>query len=74
MMMGLEGRPCKERWKVQDMFSLRKRGLKGDTMAVFKYLKGCQVEDGTDLFSFAPEGTTRTNGWKLQARRFFTLW
>ena len=37
----------------------------GDMTAVFQYLKGCHREEGIDLFSIAPEGRIRTNGWKL---------
>ena len=41
------------------------RRLRGDMIAVFQYLKGCHREEGIDLFSIAPEGRTRTNGWKI---------
>ena len=47
------------------MFSLRKRRLRGDMIAVFQDLKGCHREEGIDLFSMAPEGRTRTKGWKV---------
>ena len=48
------------------MFSLTKRRLRGDMIAAFQYLKGCHREKGTDLFSIAPEGRTRTSGWNFQ--------
>ena len=47
-------------------------------IAAFQYLKDCYREEGMDLFSIAPEGRTRTNGWKpirgrsnLEIRRNF---
>ena len=39
-------------------------------IAIFKYLKGCHLEDGAELFSVAPEGWTRTNGFKLIQKNF----
>ena len=51
------------------MFSLTKRRLRGDMIAVFQYLKSCHREEGIDLFSIVPEVRTRTNGWKLVRRR-----
>ena len=52
------------------MFSLEKRKLRGDMIALFKYLKGCHTEEGQDLFSILPECRTRNNGLKLQEARF----
>ena len=47
------------------MFRLMKRRLRRGMIAVFQDLKGCHSEEGIDLFSVAPEGRTRTNGWKI---------
>ena len=52
------------------MFSLIKRRLRGDMIAMFKYLKGCPFKKGTGLFSMAPDTRTRSNGFKLQEKRF----
>ena len=38
-------------------------------IAVFQYLRGCHKEEGVKLFSKAPEGRTRSNGWKLIKER-----
>ena len=65
-----ETKPYEERLKELGMFSLQKRGLRGDMVAFFKYLKGCHTEEGRDLFSIFPESTTRNNGLKLQEARF----
>ena len=68
MIKGLEAKSSEERLKELGLFSLTKR-RKGDMTAVFQYLKDCRREEGIDLFSIAPEGRTRTNGWKLVRRR-----
>lgn len=47
------------------MFSLEKRNQEEDMIALFKYLKGCHVEEGTN-FSPPSEYRTRSNGCKLQ--------
>ena len=39
-------------------------------IAVFNYIKGRNVEEGANLFTAALESRTRSNGFKLQERRF----
>ena len=46
------------------MFSLTKRSLRGDMTTMFKYLKGCHVEEGTGLFPRAPDNGTQSDGFK----------
>ena len=67
MIRSLETNPYEKRVKELGMFSLEKRRLVGDMIALFKYLKGCHTEEGQGLFSIIPECRT----WnKLQEVRF----
>ena len=70
MTKGLEAMPYEEQLRELGMFSLQKRRLRGDMIAMFKYLKRCHVEEGVGLFSPALETRTRSNGCKLQEGRF----
>ncbi|XP_061486439.1 uncharacterized protein LOC133386720 [Rhineura floridana] len=70
MIRGLETKPYEERLKELGMFSLEKRRLSGDMIVLFKYMKGCHIEEGRDLFLIFPECRTRNNGLKLQEARF----
>ena len=51
MIGGLETKPYGERLKELGMFSLEKIRLRGDMIALFKYLNGCHTEEGQDLFT-----------------------
>ena len=52
------------------MFSLEKRRLRGDVIALLKYLKYCHPEEEQDLFSIIPECRTCNNGLKFQEATF----
>uniref|UniRef100_A0A8C3I187 Reverse transcriptase domain-containing protein n=1 Tax=Chrysemys picta bellii TaxID=8478 RepID=A0A8C3I187_CHRPI len=69
MIKGLENMTYQRRLKELGLFSLEKRRLRGDMIAVFRYLKGCHKEEGENLFILASKNRTRSNGLKLQQGR-----
>ena len=69
----LRNLPYDERLKRLDMFSLKKRRIRGDLIEVFKILNGFDNINPDSLFQRDTNTRTRSNGMKLKGNRCNTL-
>uniref|UniRef100_A0A8C8VI47 C-type lectin domain-containing protein n=1 Tax=Pelusios castaneus TaxID=367368 RepID=A0A8C8VI47_9SAUR len=70
MVCRVESLPYEWRLKKLGLFSLTKRRLRGDMIALYKCIRGINIREGEEFFEYSTNVDTRTNGYKLSIRKF----
>ncbi|KAK4832788.1 hypothetical protein QYF61_025656 [Mycteria americana] len=69
LVKGLEGMPCEELLRTLGLSSLERRRLRGDLVALYRFLRRGSGEGGADIFSLVSSGRMHGDGSKLHWRR-----
>lgn len=64
-MKGLEGMSCEKRLRTLGLSTLQKKGLRGDLIALCKFLRRGSGKGGAELFSLVSSDRMHGNGSKL---------
>ncbi|CAM5079111.1 unnamed protein product [Eretmochelys imbricata] len=67
---GMENLPYERRRNELGLFSLTKRRLRRDMIAIYKYIRSINTTEGEELFTFSTNVDTGTNEYKLAIRKF----
>ncbi|CAM5150477.1 unnamed protein product [Natator depressus] len=70
MIRGIENLSYERRLKELGLFSLTKRRLRGDMIALYKYTRGIYTGEGEELLKLSTNVDIRTNGYKLVIGKF----
>ncbi|CAM4628384.1 unnamed protein product [Lepidochelys olivacea] len=70
MIREMENLSYERRLKELGLFSLTKRRLRGDMIALYKSIRGINIREGEELFKLSTNVDTRTNEYKLAIGKF----
>ncbi|CAM5073177.1 unnamed protein product [Natator depressus] len=70
MIREMENLSYERRLKELGLFSLTKRRLRGDMIALYKYIRRINTGEGEELFKLSTNVDTRTNGYNLVTGKF----
>ena len=70
MIQGIRSFSYEKRLKLLKLHTLERRRVRGDLIEVFKWIKGYNKGEVGKVLTAINQGRTRSNGFKLEKRRF----